>query len=522
MNLKITLLASAILFTANAQTSLQDSRPINEFEPTRIWMGKPYADTLVEYFRRTHKNIPIVVDLNDILEFSNQKGEAYTLETARTQARKTLEETKNQPISHRITTLGRSLLPDPITNLTMALEDGTYIYTSEPAETRNEKEKALADWIQAQPDRSIEPHILMAKALEINRGRVFAAWTMAWNVISQDWPAAAVRNYGTTVQKIISLTGERQLWQSAAHVIVLPEKERTTGEATVTRNGQEEVIKNQPRNVKLAITKRGDEFSYLYHRIGVELLAMATAEYFNKVPGHKLIGSMLAKSGAVAEWLKFTDTAGIRPERKKRVINDIIAGTSGARIYSLFKSGKKTSLHKEDTLSANHYLKTSKLLYGGEYLLDEGRPSIYEGSKVNPKYWDGEETLEELKLRFEYGTRYDSDALDLILMLANGDYEILHKGLVKYMKSGANDSELNDYIRDHLNGAKAKPKVKDIEVDFNLDPELNLIFMKQASKDFDLNEAKDKWHRLLTRVLVSKNAFSGPKRINSMCVGFYN
>jgi len=141
---------------------------------------------------------------------------------------------------------------------------------------------------------------------------------------------------------------------------------------------------------------------------------------------------------------------------------------------------------------------------------------------VNPKYWDGEETLEELKLRFEYGTRYDSDSLDLILMLANGDYELLHKGLVKYMKSGANDSELNDYIRDHLNGVKAKPKVKDIEVDFNLDPDLNLIFIKQAAKDFDLNEAKDKWNRLLTRVLVSKNSLNTPTRANRMCVSFYN
>lgn len=340
MTLKITLLACVIIFIANAQTKPPESQSVKEFEPTRIWTGKPYADTLVENFRRTHRDIPIVVDLNDILEFSNQKG-VYTLETARTQARKTLEETKNQPISHRLTTLGRSLLPDPITNLTMALEDGTYIYPSESAETRNEKEKALTDWIQSQPDHSIEPHILMTKALEINNGRVFAAWTMAWNVISQDWPAAAVRNYGTTVQKIVSLTGERQLWQSAAHVVVLTEKDRTTGEATITRNGQDEVVKNQPRKVKLAITKRGDEFSYLYHRIGVELLAMATAEYFNSLPSHKLIGSMLAKSGAVAEWLKFTDTAGIRPERKKRVINDIIAGTSGARIYSLFKSGKK-------------------------------------------------------------------------------------------------------------------------------------------------------------------------------------
>lgn len=512
-----------LLFLATAYPeSAPQPAPINEFEPTRIWTGKPYADTLVEYFRRTHKNTPVIIDLNDILEFSNQKAEPYTVETIREQAKKTLAETGSEPIAHRLTTLGRSILPDPITNLTMALEDGTYIYPTEPSETRSEKEKTLTEWIQSQPDHSIEPHILMTKALEINNGHLFAAWVMAWNVISQDWPAAAVRNYGTNVQKMVSLTGERQLWQSAAHVIVLPENKRTTGETTLSREGQADVVSNARRNVKLAITKRGDEFSYLYHRIGVELLAMATAEYFNKIPGHTAIGSLLAKSGAVAEWLKFTDTSGIRPERKKRVINDIIAGTSGTQIYSLFKTGKKTSLQKAGTLSANHYLRTNKWLYGGDYLLDEGRPAIYEGSSVNPKYWDGEETLDELKLRFEYGTRYDSDALDLILMLANGDYELLHKGLVKYMKSGQNDAELNEYIRDHLNGIKARPKIKDIDVDFNLEPELNLIFLKQAYKDFDLNEAKEKWNHLLQKVLVSKNALLAPKHSRSMCVGFYS
>tara|TARA_B110001454_G_C12722892_1_gene435551 strand:+ start:7659 stop:9254 length:1596 start_codon:yes stop_codon:yes gene_type:complete len=490
-----------------------DKKPIADFEPTRIWTGQAYADSIVEHFRRTHKNIPIVIDRNDILDFKNEKDKAYSLKTAWTQAKETFNKTKGQPISTRITTLGRSLLPDSITNLTMALEDGTYIYPTEPAESRNAKETAFAEWIQAQPDHSIEPHVLMSKVLEINNGRLFAAWTMAWNVLSNNWPAAAVRNYGTSVQKMVSLTGERQLWQSAAHVMVLTEKDRTTGESVITKNGQDETIPNQARNVKLAITKRGDEFSYLYHRIGVELLSMATADYFSAIPGNKTIGSLLAKSGAVAEWMKFTDTAGIRPERKKRVINDVIAGTSGTRIYSLFKSGKDTKLKNDKEISAEDYLKTSKFLYGGDYLLDEGRPSIYEGSQVNPKYWDNEETLEELKLRFEYGTRYDSDALDMILMLANGDYELLHKGLVKYMKSGENDPELNSYIKDHLEGVKAKPKIKDIEVDFNLDPELNSIFMKQAWEGYDLNEAKERWQRLLANVLISKGLYTSYKDI---------
>lgn len=506
------LLTSVIIFSLIVSAD-PDGKTIPDFEPTRIWTGRAYADAIVEHFRRTHGDIPIVVDRNDILEFSGEKGEPYSLKTAWEKARDTFAKTKGEPISHRITTIGRSILPDAITNLTMALEDGTYIYPSEPSATRNIKETALSDWIGSQPDHSIEPHVLMSKALEINNGHLFAAWTMAWNVLSNNWPAAAVRNYGTSVQKIVSLTGERQLWQSAAHVVILPETERTTGESVITKNGQEETRPNQARNVKLAITKRGDEFSYLYHRIGVELLSMATADYFSKIPGNKILGSLLAKSGAVAEWLKFTDTSGIKPERKKRVINDIIAGTSGTRIYSLFKSGKPTSLKNETEITAGDYLKTSKLLYGGDYLLDEGRPSIYEGSKVNPKYWDNEETLEELKLRFEYGTRYDSDALDMILMLANGDYELLHKGLVKYMKSEAFDAELNEYIKDHLEGVKAKPKIKDIEVDFNLDPELNLIFMKQVSKDFNLDDAKERWQRLLASVLISKGVYKTYKDV---------
>ena len=40
-----------------------EQKPIADFEPTRIWTGKAYADSIVEYFRRNHKDIPIVIGI---------------------------------------------------------------------------------------------------------------------------------------------------------------------------------------------------------------------------------------------------------------------------------------------------------------------------------------------------------------------------------------------------------------------------------------------------------------------------
>jgi hypothetical protein len=511
MNLIMKLFLKTILILTAVSTALASDLP--DFEPTRIWQGKSYAETLVEYFRRNHPDIPVIIDRNDLREFSGLAPdvENYSTRAIRAQLKENEADlSKENSLPHRLTTLGRSIIPKPIASLTHALEIGQYIYLTEEAETRNQKADAFRAWIISQPDSSIEPHVLMSKALEINNGRLIAAWAMAWNVLSENWGAAAVRNYSTFTRKMVSITGERQLWQSAGHVMVLPDNEKTIGDSQrfqLDERGNKiniEELKDQPRQMRLAITKRGDEFSYLYHRIGVELLAMITSDYF----GSKMTGSLLAKAGAVAEWLKFTKTAGIRPERKKRVINDVLAGTSGVEIAHLFKKNKSTRF-KDKELSASNYLKPNKFLYGGEYLLDEGRPSIYEGSEINPKYWDKNVTVEELRLRFEYGTRYDSDALDMILLLATGDYEELHKGLVKYLNSKENDPVLNKYLDEYLQknvreGFRVSPAQKDIAVDFDLSLDLNKPFIEQAHPDFDLDRAKETWARLIQRVLITK------------------
>lgn len=504
--------------------SLYSIAEIPEFEPTRMWEGKSYADAVVEYFRKNNPGIDVTIDLNDLIDFAGERKQ-HTLESIRAEVNGAQAERLNTSSFQQITLLGRHLLPSAITNLTWSLEAGNYIYSSEPQVDRKAKETVFLDWILAQPDFSIEPHILMSEALKINQGRLFAAWTMAWNVLNKNWSAAAVRNYGTVTRKMISLTGERSLWQSSVHAVVLTDAERKVrADVTIERgNGTEfEKIKDQDRYIRLAITKRGDEFSYLYHRIGVELLSMVAAEYFKS----NTIGSLLAKSGAVAEWLKYIKTSGVQGERIKRVTNDLIAGTSGARIYHLFKTKKSSQFQNQKHFSAANYLSKNQMLYGGKYALDQGRPSVYLGvSNLNPKYWDNYMTLEELKFRFHYGTRFDSDALNMVLLLANGDYDLIHRGLVAYMNSSTIDVELNTYLKDHFEGIKATPNPKDISVDLNLSDDLNLVFMKQAWEGYDLNRAQEYWQRLLQKVLLSKgvyNSYPLESSRNGYCKRFYN
>lgn len=497
------LLSLSLVSAAADQDKTQSKLP--EFEPTRYWQGTSYANAMVEHFRRHNQNMKVTIDLSDLRIFTNPEDRKYDFEEVKEEIKIEREKLKKvkTPVQDQAIALGRKVLPKSITNLTWSLENGEPIYLNEPIAETQVKEDALTEWILKQGDHSIEPHVLMSKALELSGGKLMSAWSVAWNVLRKDWAAAAVRNYGSVTKKMVSVTGERKLWQSAAHLEVLSPEARSAGDVTITRGDEKEEVKGQERFLRLTITKRGDDFSYLYHRIGVELLAMVTAEY----TGNKWFGGLLAKSGAIAEWAKFTKTAGIEPERKKRVVNDITAGTSGMLIYDLFKSGKKTRYSNQvnfPTMSGEMYLQKNGLLYGGSYLLDKDRPSIYEGSKIDSKYWDNNASIEELKYRFHYGTRYDSDALNIVLMLANGDYELLHRGLVAYMNSSQNDPELNKYLQDHLSGVKAEPKIKDISVDLSLGDEVNIDFMKQAWDGYDLDRAREYWHRMVQRVLVTK------------------
>lgn len=487
-----------------------------EFEPTRFWQGSDYAQTLVEYVRRTHPDLKLIVDISDLRFFEKPEDRTLDISKSREAIKKEINSSRASMDSFatKIVESGRNILPESITFLSRSLEYGDAFYLNEPIALTQKKEDILKEWILSQDDHTIEPHVLMTKAIEICNGRIISAWAICWNVLRSNWEAAAVRNYGIITQKMVSVTGERKLWQSSAHLQVIPEKNRTTSDVKIINNGIETALKDQTRALKMTITKRGDDFSYLYHRIGVELLAMVTAKY----SGYNFVGASLAKIGGIAEWAKFTDTAGIKRERSKRLRNDITAGTSGAKILSLIESSKPTKFSNTERypeVDAHLYLTPHKFYYGGSYLLDNGRPSIYEGSKVNPKYWDSEITIEELKFRFQYGTRFDSDALDMVLLLANGDYELLHKGLVDYMNSNIYDAELNNYLADHLSGVKAFPANKDIKTDLALNEDINLDFMKQVWANIDLNEARKKWEHLIQHVLLAK------KTKTSQCLQFY-
>ncbi len=236
---------------------------------------------------------------------------------------------------------------------------------------------------------------------------------------------------------------------------------------------------------------------------------MVMAEYSKS----KLVGNLAGAGGAIAEWLKYTKTAGVEKERKKRVFNDILASRSGSRVYQLVKRNKPTELVEVSNLNASLYFGSQRRLYNKDYQLEKNKTAIFKGTALGQKYWDNNYTVEELKFIFRHATRYDSTILNPIVLLSNDSGTVLHQGLVKYLNSKANDPELNSYIKDYLDGVRAFPKVEDVKVDLDMDRDLNEEIMKELDGEYDLKKSEEYLSRMLLRVWTEKTQESKSKEV---------
>lgn len=487
--LKILTLTTLVLSLALAVPSASAQKAIPQEDPTREWLGNEYADAIFRDFKKRYPRIQLEIEPKDLIWF--RKGQlrpdhdSYWAKIW-TQLRGGLGAMSVAAV--------KGLLPRNFQVLTEALENGAQLPLSPAIDSRigdpSKMRTQLTEWILQQEAGSIYPHALMVEALRITKGRVILAWGLCWNILSYNWSNAATRNYGSITQRMFSVTGERHLWQGAAQYVVVPEDEKLHGKAWLTDRDQ---VQESRRYLEMNITKRGDDFSSLYHRVGVEILTLVTSSLTES----SLAGSTLGSMGALGERLKYVKTAGLKTENIKRINIDLTAADSGARFYDLVLGNETLSTSK-----AIPYFRSNRDEYGENYQLKD-RPPVYFGVDVDPIYWAPVMTLKELKLRFFHSRFYDQKVFQAAILLSTGDSERLHRGLVQYMNDGAKDRELNSLIKDYLDGKRSEPLENDVTVDLSLNEEVDLRFAQAAGADYTFDQYRERLNNLLQRVLLT-------------------
>ena len=326
-------------------------------DPAREWLGKEYAEAIYTGFRAKYSDIPLVIDHRDLeltQEISSSKfstTKQFLGRFARQSRDLIFAPQSLEGGDSKLVNLVKKSLPDSIANLTHALEFG------EPLEAGVDGlDSQLEAFILGHDDGSLQPHEMMIEALRLTNGHVLKAWALAWNVMSHRWDEAATRNYRPLQRKLISLTGERSKWHGGAHYILLPKSEWKTAEVKISTSRHEQITATGEKKFKLIVTKRGDEFSYIYHRIGVELFAMAGAQALRS----QNIGWALAKAGALGEYYKYTVTAGLKAESKKRINNDLMAAESGSAFLSLVENQRQSFVLKASSSAADYLVPNQK------------------------------------------------------------------------------------------------------------------------------------------------------------------
>lgn len=446
--------------------------PKPQVAPARQWLGEPYADTIVAQARE--RGINLVFDLNDIVDYDPTEKVSFN------EFRLGLRDFRDEKPFMRVVYSLRGALPGSLVDLGMQLQSGSQLRTPDLLVDR------LRAWVRAQADASIEPHELMLQALKITQGHVFLAWETAWNLMCEDWDAAAVRNYGERIAKFVSVTGERHLWAGGARYIV--NDHPTQARALINVKWNQHLNTKSLRKLKLVVTKRGDDFSAIYHRIGVELWTMALAHYFDS----PLVGRFSGTLGALGEFVHFHQTAGLKGESAKRLDIDLNGAKSGTRIYNVIKSGERTS--------AQEYLVDNPGKFDDDYQLGE-RPAAYFASHVESGAWSAVMSHEELRSRFYHATHYDSAVLDPVFLFSTDEYERLHRGLADYIDRGAGDAQLNRWIRYYLEGVRATPNEADVSDDLAFEIRENEGFARELAPRFDFREGEQRLFRQMNRAL---------------------
>lgn len=474
-------------------------------DPATEWLGFKYAEVVYETYKSKQPQVPLSIELNQIgidINTGTPTELAARWQLIAQQFKWYREGPKE--FNSLATTLIDSFkeqLPADLMMLITRLEGGA------PLEFPGSSslERRLKNWIEDQPEKSIYPHQLMTQALSLTNGQVLKAWALAWNVMVEGWPATTTRNYSFKMSRFASLTGERNIWNGGVAFIPLPEKEWSYQDASVDLDGQTTIVKSL-KTFKAVVSKRGDEFSYIYHRIGVELLTLVIA----KVAGGFILDELVGKAGAVGEWFKYRQTAGLKVENHKRVWNDLSAADSGSRLYDLVTGRRKTNFSQKELargVSEKDYLRPNHFLFGHFYQITDGRPAVYYGSKVDSKFWEPFMSVDELEMRFVYATRFDSQIMNPLVLWASPDYERLHRGLVKYLRGPENNPKLNSAIQDYLRGARATPFVSNFQTnDADLkNSSLNAGMIASISPESSVDELEKRIRHLLVRVVAVKN-----------------
>jgi hypothetical protein len=466
-------------------------------DPTREWVGREYADSVVAQYYLENPDGRLFLDTNQILVL-NVDGKPI---------QRILKAGVFKIWKEKINDIYRS--KDPIvmkaTSLGMGFFQGfqagiqvfaTYLETGSKLDIANDrdelKKSTLRDWILSQAERSIYPHKLMAKALALTNGEMISAWALVWNVTSENYSAAQSRNYANIASKFASLTGERHLWQGAGRFVADPK-------VLVTANTLYENSKDLPAAMSLEISKRGDEFSYLYHRIGVELFSMVTAQ----ISGSSFIGTMLGKSGAIREFLNYKKTAGLQIESRKRLGNDLNAGESGGRLYK-YGAGrlKKPS---PDKAQAKNYLRSNPGKFGKDYQVPPGENAHFFKSGHKSTDLDHPMGVDEMVRIFFTGLHTDPNALSLVLLDGNGELERLQRGLAQYQETQIKNPILNKLLEEFLSNGKVSSSGV---LDFNLEELVNLELLKGVRDQSDYREMESRLRRQIDRILATPMVMS--------------
>ena len=477
---------SVVALTALGLTSSAlHAAPLADSDPSREWRGIEYADMLYSKFRAQNPNVETVVDEKDImLFFDTDEREKFVGRTGGLQYQ-TLEN-------------GKALAGKNIKALLESLESGRVIQLNSDFTLEKTLASQLRDWILAQPMNSIGPDELMIESLRLSHGHVIAAWATAWNATRVDWPYAQARNYSDITLHFKSVTGERDLWKGAARYIVrenLPTKPIEV--STFHAEGAGSSYGKQIPLMQQMISKRGDDFSTLYHHIGVELFALIMSNRTNS----SVAGEFAAWTGAIGEYANFRKTAGLPLESRKRLVNDLQAGRSGARLFDLFKSRSKPRANILG-LGTDYYLRANNLLFGKGYQLptSDGRPSAYFQRDIDPKYWAKAMSQDELLLRFNHAAVYDSEIItDIVVSAGNGDSERLHLGLQAYIDAGLPNPILNQLILDFESDKIVLPNPRDVIVDFDSGERSSQALLGKEFGDFSFREAAVRQQRMIDK-----------------------
>ena len=477
---KMKFILKILLFSLPLAVSTSFADELKENDAAREWRGTEYADFLFVKVRSEFPNLQFTFDPSDLKILQIPDGPAKKPDPS-------------YPLKERFMTYAKGALGSQMESLISTLENGTWLFIDSKIDPKGKIEAQLKAWILSQPLRSIEPDQLMARALALTDGHVFAAWAAAWNVVRNDWEYAQVRNYSDITLRLKSVTGERDQWAGAARYIV---RDRPADNEIEVFNSTDGKMTKQKPLMQEVISKRGDDFSTVYHHIGVELLALVTSE--RRKSG--LSGKLMAWTGALGEFNNYRQTAGLSGESIKRLRNDMNAGISGSRLFDLMK-GKAQPPTNILATGAAYYLRPNSFLFGHRYQLpDNGTPPAYFGKNSDPSLWAPIMTVEELTLRFHHAVTFDSDVInDIVVSASNGDSDRMHRGLQAYIDSGLKNQKLNDLILEFEPTVLIEPSPRDIGIDFESERGASQAILSTEVGDFNFDDAAIHQQRMIER-----------------------